>query len=321
MSKIIGNTTATPIPRSDWEQTDELKADYIKNKPELGTIAAKDEIAKTDLSVDVQESLNKADVALDSAKSYTDTKTFGLASTSSVNTSISTHNTSTSAHNDIRVLITDLTTKLNNFLDVDDTTTDQLSEVITLINNNKGTLESITMNKINVSDIVDNLTTSSASKVLSAKQGVAIKALIDALQTEVDGKANSTHNHAASEITSGTLSSDRLPTVPIAKGGTGATTAAAALTNLGITATAAELNKMDGVTVTTAELNYVDGVTSNIQSQLDGKVPTSRTVNGKALSANITLSASDVGTYTKTEVENLIAQKTQVQIITWEDND
>ena len=85
----------------------------------------------------------------------------------------------------------------------------------------------------------------------------------------VSDKANSSHNHAASNITSGTLSSDRLPTVPIAKGGTGATTAAAALTNLGITATAAELNKMDGVTATTTELNYVDGVTSNVQTQLD----------------------------------------------------
>lgn len=78
----------------------------------------------------------------------------------------------------------------------------------------------------------------------------------------VSGKANSSHNHAASNITSGTLSSDRLPTVPIAKGGTGATTAAAALTNLGITATA-------------TELNYVDGVTSNIQTQLDGKAASS----------------------------------------------
>lgn len=47
------------------------------------------------------------------------------------------------------------------------------------------------------------------------------------------------------------------------------------LSDLGVTATAAELNKMDGVTATTAELNYVDGVTSNIQSQLNGKAPTS----------------------------------------------
>ena len=85
------------------------------------------------------------------------------------------------------------------------------------------------------------------------------------------GAAAASHKHAASDINSGTLSSDRLPTVPVAKGGTGATTAAAALTNLGITATAAELNKMDGVTATTAELNYVDGVTSNIQTQLNGK--------------------------------------------------
>ena len=33
--EIIGNTTATPTPRSDWEQTDPTKADYIKNKPDL----------------------------------------------------------------------------------------------------------------------------------------------------------------------------------------------------------------------------------------------------------------------------------------------
>lgn len=44
--------------------------------------------------------------------------------------------------------------------------------------------------------------------------------------------------------------------VPITKGGTGASTAAAALVNLGLSATA-------------AEINYCQGVTSNIQSQLD----------------------------------------------------
>lgn len=60
-------------------------------------------------------------------------------------------------------------------------------------------------------------------------------------------------------------------TLPIAQGGTGATTAASVLTNLGITSTAAELNKLDGVTTTTTELNYVSGVTSNIQTQLNKK--------------------------------------------------
>jgi len=39
----------------------------------------------------------------------------------------------------------------------------------------------------------------------------------------------------------------------------------------GVTATAAEINKLDGVTASTDELNHVDGVTSSIQIQLDGK--------------------------------------------------
>ena len=37
MAKIIGNTTATPTPRSDWNQTNPAKADYIKNKPTILT--------------------------------------------------------------------------------------------------------------------------------------------------------------------------------------------------------------------------------------------------------------------------------------------
>ena len=48
MAKIIGNTTATPNPRPDWNQTDETKADYIKNKPEVGdilTVQVKDGVA------------------------------------------------------------------------------------------------------------------------------------------------------------------------------------------------------------------------------------------------------------------------------------
>lgn len=47
------------------------------------------------------------------------------------------------------------------------------------------------------------------------------------------------------------------------------------LSSFGITATAAELNKMDGITATTTELNYVDGVVSSIQMQLDSKLPLS----------------------------------------------
>lgn len=44
------------------------------------------------------------------------------------------------------------------------------------------------------------------------------------------------------------------------------------LADLGITATAAELNKLDGVTASTAQFNYLKNVTSDIQSQINGKV-------------------------------------------------
>jgi len=73
-----------------------------------------------------------------------------------------------------------------------------------------------------------------------------------------------------------------------------------ALTNLGLTATATELNYTDGVTssiqtqldskgtvssladlsitATSTELNYVDGVTSDIQTQLDVKASTGKAI-------------------------------------------
>lgn len=59
------------------------------------------------------------------------------------------------------------------------------------------------------------------------------------------------------------------------------------LSSFGITATAAELNKLDGCTATVTELNYVDGVTSNIQTQLNNK------------SAKITVSSGGSGEVTK----------------------
>ena len=58
--EIIGNTTATPNPQSDWGQRDNIKPDYIKNKPKLGALSSKDEVAQTDLAKDVQDALAKA---------------------------------------------------------------------------------------------------------------------------------------------------------------------------------------------------------------------------------------------------------------------
>lgn len=51
------------------------------------------------------------------------------------------------------------------------------------------------------------------------------------------------------------------------------------LASFGITATAAELNKLDGAIVTVQEINYLDGVTANIQTQLNNKAAASHTHN------------------------------------------
>ena len=122
----------------------------------------------------------KANETLASAKTYADTKISNMVGSSSVSTQISTHNTSTSAHNDIRTLIADLTGRLNALADSDDTTLDQLSEIVSYIKSNRTLIEEVTTNKVNVSDIVNNLTTNVTNKPLSAAQGVTIKSLIDA---------------------------------------------------------------------------------------------------------------------------------------------
>ena len=77
--------------------------------------------------------------------------------------------------------ITNLTNRLNSLADSDDETLDQLSEIVTYIKNNKSLIDGVTTSKVNVSDIIDNLTTEVTNKPLSAKQGKALKDLIDAI--------------------------------------------------------------------------------------------------------------------------------------------
>lgn len=310
------------------------------------------------------ETKTDATAKLNEAKSYTNTKTANLASTSTVDSKISTHNTSTTAHSDIRDLITNLTTRLNTLANSDDITLDQMSEVVAYIKNNKSLIDGITTSKVNVADIVNNLTTNVTNKPLSAAQGVAIKSLIDALQEELDshthtisdvtglqsaldGKAASSHGthvtySTTAPVMDGTASVGIASTVARSdhkhptdtsraskteldshvgdttkhitsaertKWNTASTTATAAQTRADSAYTLAE-SKADslsdlGVTATAAELNYMDGVTSNVQTQLGGKVPTSRNINGKALTTDITLSASDVDAYSKIEIDSM----------------
>lgn len=118
----------------------------------------------------------------------------GFVTDTQVTTKVNTHNTSTSAHTDIRSLITSLTTKLNALADSDDTTLDQMSEVVAYIKNNKSLIDGITTSKVNVSDVVNNLTSNVTNKPLSAAQGVVLKGLIDTL---TDSKVSTTELNTA----------------------------------------------------------------------------------------------------------------------------
>ena len=111
-------------------------------------------------------------------------------SESTVATAISTHNVNTEAHNDIRILVEELTTRLNAVADSENIDLDQLSEIVAYIQSNRSLIDSITTSKVSITDIVDNLTTNVANKPLSAAQGVTIKGLIDTLNTAVGNKAN-----------------------------------------------------------------------------------------------------------------------------------
>lgn len=118
---------------------------------------------------------------------------------------VSEHNTATDAHNDIRLLVQGLAERLNALADSDDTTLDQMSEIVAYIKSNKSLIDVITTSKVSVSDIIDNLTTNVANKPLSAAQGVALKALIDgilpAVTTADNGKFLRVYDGAWSAVT------------------------------------------------------------------------------------------------------------------------
>lgn len=118
---------------------------------------------------------------------------------------VSEHNVNVSAHNDIRLLISDVVSRINAIADSDDTTLDQLSEIVTYIKNNKSLIDSITTSKVSITDIIDNLTTNVSNKPLSAAQGVALKALIDAITIPTSlpangGNADTVDNYHGSDL-------------------------------------------------------------------------------------------------------------------------
>lgn len=198
---VIDDITAEKV--SSWDNKSEFDGNYSSLKGIPNDIATetyvneniKNKVNDSDLATvaksgsyndlkDIPSSMPASDVyqwAKQPKKPTYTAEEVGADASGTAESKVSEHNVSDTAHNDIRLLIDGLTTRLNALADSDDTTLDQMSEVVAYIKSNKSLIDAITTSKVNVSDIIDNLTTNVSNKPLSAAQGVALKALIDAI--------------------------------------------------------------------------------------------------------------------------------------------
>ena len=134
---------------------------------------------------------------------------------------VSAHNTAGDAHNDIRELISGLTQRLNALADSDDTTLDQMSEIVAYIKSNKSLIDAITTSKVSVSDIIDNLATNVSNKPLSAAQGVILKTMID--EITIPEKLPNPYSLTFTGSVAGIYNGSEALTINIPSGGDGST--------------------------------------------------------------------------------------------------
>ena len=152
------------------QEVDETKADVDITKTEVDAIKTDIDATKADITTTRTEiATTKAEVntakneviaiksEVSDIKDATDEiKTDVISIANNINNSISEHNESTTAHSDIRSLISNLTNKLNTFLDTDDESLDQMSELITFIQNNRTLIEGITTSKVDKNQGIEN---------------------------------------------------------------------------------------------------------------------------------------------------------------------
>ena len=152
--------------------------------------------AESSLSTTISDEITRAESALNTTISNEITRAKKAESdlSSSIQTSISSHNTSTTAHDDIRTLINNLTTRVNAVVDSEDVDLDQLSEIVAYIKSNRSLIDNVTTSKVSVSDIIDNLTSTSANKPLSANQGRVLNMSIASLTTKLNNHIDSLSN-------------------------------------------------------------------------------------------------------------------------------
>lgn len=206
--------------------------------------------------------------------------------------------------------------KINDLIGSASGAADTLKELEDLISNNKDLLETLNSaitQKVNNTEYnshvnnnilhcsqsdKDNIAISLAHTKLPHARDNATKTSASSINgnIKINDSEISVYQHPLSGATQGTYTSVNVdtnghvtggsnPIIPITRGGTGATSASAVLTNLGLTATSAELNKLDGVTASTAEINHLTGTAKNIQTQLNEKAEKSHGIHVPDISA------------------------------------
>ena len=128
---------------------DATKADITATKTEIATTRTEVNTAKNEV-IAIKSEVSDIKDATD------EIKTDVISIANNINNSISEHNESTTAHPDIRSLISSLTNKLETFLDTDDESLDQISELITFIQNNRTLIEGITTSKVDKNQGIEN---------------------------------------------------------------------------------------------------------------------------------------------------------------------
>lgn len=173
-----------PVSNATWAEL-EQKADLVHDHDDL--YYDKEEIMgliTVDDIDDICESIQSSDENIDLvnvATKYWVQAYYQPKGSYLTDKEMSAHNAANNSHSDIRLLIENLANEFYTFADCDDETLSQLQEVVNYIKNNASLIESVTTSKVNVSDIVNNLSTNATNKPLSAAQGVVLKALIDAI--------------------------------------------------------------------------------------------------------------------------------------------
>ena len=278
LDELKQSVTEAQNVQPDWNETDNFSDAYIKNKPTKMPASdvpdwAKAETKPTYTATEVgADAAGSANSALSSAKAYTDEKVDALndAIDSKVDKvsgkGLSTNDYTTTEKNKLSGIASGAEVNQNAFSNVtvgsSTIAADSKTDTLTLAAGSNITLTPDTTNdKVTIS--ATNTTYSPAGSALGLVKTGGDVTISDGTITVNDDS----HNHTIANV-------DGLQTA---------------------------LNeKSDSDHTHTVDSSLSSSSTNPVQNKvintaLAGKVPTSRTVNGKALSANITLSASDVG--------------------------